>query len=254
MTAIPLAESSLAALKKSLRKDLPYIRSSHISEAMAAALSFRTHASLLAVLPRQSGDPSILLLDNERFEARLGELGYQLADDEFRFEWLDDCPDLISTMPDSGYDIEYQSLRDKAWRNVMVLAINDGIRRKFFSLRPYDNRWPDAIPESRGHRGTGHIFEFSLPDGKPAKGYVGDAGFGELLIQVAVNPKGDWVRSLDAGFRAGDAFASGWLERDRGAWLQSSPDMFNCRKWLLNDLANLDAKPLGYGDRGRVIV
>jgi len=89
MTAIALAEPSLAALKKTLRKDLPDIRSSHLTEAMAAALDFRTHASLIATLPGQASDPSILLLDNERFEARLGEFGYQLASDEFRFEWLD---------------------------------------------------------------------------------------------------------------------------------------------------------------------
>src|SRR5574343_1208492 len=165
MTAIALAEPSLAALKKSLRKDLPDVRSSHLTEAMAAALDFRTHASLLAALPSQAADPGILLLDNERFEARLGEFGYQRASDEFRFEWLDDCPDLISTMPDSGYDIEYRSQRDKAWRNLMVLTVNEGIRQKYFSLRADDNRWPGAESGSRGHRGTGYIFEFNLPDG-----------------------------------------------------------------------------------------
>lgn len=37
MTAIALAEPSLAALKKSLRKDLPDVRSSHLTEALAAA-------------------------------------------------------------------------------------------------------------------------------------------------------------------------------------------------------------------------
>lgn len=254
MTAIALAEPSLAALKKTLRKDLPDIRSSHLTEAMAAALDFRTHASLIATLPGQASDPSILLLDNERFQARLGEFGYQLASDEFRFEWLDDCPDVISTMPDSGYDIEYRSQRDKAWRNLMVLTVNEGIRQKLFSLRVDDNRWPGAEPGSQGHRGTGYVFEFKLPDGKPAKGYVSDAGFGELNVHAAVFPKEDWVRAMNSGFHAGDAFARGWLERERGAWLQSSQEFFNCRKWLIEDLANMEAKPIGFGDRGRVIV
>lgn len=254
MTAIALVESSLAALKKSLRKDLPDVRSAHLTEAMAAALGFRTHASLLAELPGQANDPAIHLLDYERFEARLCEFGYQLADDEFRFEWLLDCKALIETMPDSGYDIKYRSQRDKAWRNLMVLTINEGIRRKFFSLRVDDNRWPGAEPGSQGHRGTGHVFAFNLPDGKPAKGYVSDAGFGELNIHAAVFPKEDWVQTTNGGFDAGDAFALGWLERERGAWLQSSTGSFNCRKWLIEDLANMEANPIGFGDRGRVIV
>lgn len=254
MTAIALAEPSLAALKKSLRKDLPDIRSSHLTEAMAAALDFRTYASLLAALPGQSADPGILLLDNDRFEARLGEFGYLLVSDEFRFEWLDDCPDLISTMPDSGYDIDYRSQRDKAWRNLMVLTVNEGIRQKYFSLRLDDNRWPGAEPGSRGHRGIGHVFEFNLPDGKPAKGYVSDAGFGELNVHAAVFPKDHWVSATNSGFHAGEAFARGWLERERGAWLQSSPGFFNCRRWLIEDLANMEANPIGFGDRGKIIV
>lgn len=254
MTAIALAESSLAALKKSLHEELPDVRSSHLSEAMAAALEFRTHASLLAVLPGQANDPAILLLSNEHFEARLRDFGYQLADDDFRFEWLLDCKELISTMPDSGYEIEYRSQRDKAWRNLMVLTVNECIRQKYFSLRVGDDRWPGAEPGSQGHRGTGYVFEFKLPDGKPAKGYVSDAGFGELNIHAAINPKGDSVRATNASFYAGDAFARGWLERERGAWLQSSPRMFNCRKWLIDDLANLQVNPIGFGDRGKVII
>ena len=166
MTAIAIAESSLAALKKALRTDLPDIRSSHLTEAMAAALDFRTHASLIAALPEQASDPSILLLDNERFEARLSDFGYQLADDEFRFEWLFDCKELISTMPDSGYDIEYRSQRDKAWRNLMVLTINEGIRQKLFSLRADDNRWPGSEPGSQGHRGTGYVWGFGFSGGR----------------------------------------------------------------------------------------
>lgn len=253
MTSIALAEPSLAELKKSLRRDLAFVRSSHLSEAMAAALDFRTYASLLAALPAQVSDPTIQLLDNERFEARLREFGYQLADDDFRFEWLLDCKELINTMPDSGYDIEYRSQRDKAWRNLMVLTINEGIRQKYFSLRVGDNRWPGADTGDQDHQGMGYVFEFNLPDGKPAKGYVSDAGFGELNIHAAVVPNGNWVQASNSGFHAGEAFARGWLGRERGAWLQSSSDLFNCRKWLLRDLANMEAIPIGFGDRGRVI-
>jgi len=252
MTAIALAETSLASLKKSLRQELPDVRSSHLTEALSAALGFRTHAALAASLPGQAADPSFVLLSNECFESRLRELGYQLADDDFRFEWIIDCPDLVSTMPDSGYDIEYKSLREKAWRNLMVLAVNEGLRQKLFSLRPEDNRWPGATSDPRAYS-KGYVYPFALPDGRSACGYVNDAGFGELSIHVAVNPKGDWVRVSNAGFSAGDAFAAGWLERERGVWLQSSPNMFNCRKWLVGYLAELEIMSSGFGDRGRVI-
>lgn len=250
MTSIALAEPSLAELKKSLRKNLVFVRSSHLSEAMAAALDFRTYASLLASLPAQASDPTIRLLDNERFEAKLREFGYQLADDDFRFEWLLDCKGLINTMPNSGCDIEYCSQRDKAWRNLMVLTVNEGIRQKLFSLRVDDNRWPGA---EAGFQGTGYIFEFKLPDGKAAKGHVSDAGHGELSIHAAVIPNRDWVKASNSGFHAGEAFARGWLERELGAWLQTSSNLFNCRKWLVEDLANLEAVPIGFGDRGGVI-
>jgi hypothetical protein len=43
----------------------------------------------------------------------------------------------------------------------------------------------------------------------------------------------------------------GW---QRGAWMQSSDDSFNCRKVLLGELAALQVEPMGYGDRGRVIM
>lgn len=254
MASVPLSDSALAAVKKSLRKEYPDVRSSHLSEALAASLGRRTYAALLTDVKAQVNDPEIELLDDVRFDVRLQAFGYP-ADREFSFELLMDQPDcVISTMPLSGFDIEFRSTRHKAWRNLMVLTINEGIRQKLFSLRPYDNRWPGADPESQGHRGTSHVFDFVLPDGHLALGYVSDAGFGELTIQAAVNPKGDWVKVSNAGFLAGDVFAHGWLERERGTYLQASPEMFNCRNALVKVLAEMDVVPKGFGDRGRVIV
>jgi hypothetical protein len=79
-------------------------------------------------------------------------------------------------------------------------------------------------------------------------------GFNELSVHAAVNPKGDMVRAFNAGFDAGDAFGTTWVERERGAWMQSSDSSFNCRKALLATLAALPVQPMGYGDRGRVIM
>lgn len=252
MASIPLSESALASLKKALRKDVPHARSSHLSEALAASLGFKTHAALLAALPDVADDPPFVVLDDELCDIRLQELGYP-PDPELNFELLEGCDDLVSTGTQYRLDHQYRTTREKAWRNLLVLAINEGLRQKLFSLRPFDNRWTGADPESMGHRGTDCFFDFTLPDGEPVRGYVADAGFGELNIHAALYPKGKMVAAFNAGFDAGEAFAAGWLERKKGAWLQYSPERFNCRKVMLETLANLDARPMGYGDVGKVM-
>jgi hypothetical protein len=156
-------------------------------------------------------------------------------------------PGVVSTVPDSAYDIEYKTTRQKAWRNLMVCAVNAALEQKLFTLRPGDNRFPDNMRR-------GEVFDFVLPNGLPARGSVSDAGFNELSVHAAVNPKGDMVRAFNGGFDAGDAFGTTWVERERGAWMQSSESSFNCRKGLLDHLAALQVEPMGYGDRGRVIM
>lgn len=260
MTAVPLSVSALSSLKKTLLKRLPDVRSSHLSEAIAAALGFRTHAALLAALPGrlpgQENDPDIRLFGEASFVERLAALDYEIdaPTTNGALSALRKNPDLIITVPDSAAGIEYRSSRNKAWRNLMVLTVNEALRRKLFTLRPDDNRWPGVSPDKKT-RSSGFAFDFMLPSGRPARGWVGDAGFGELSIHAAVDPKeGGWVSSGNAGFVAGDAFAAGWLERKLGAWLQSSPSMFRCRKHLLRELEQMPAEPQGYGDRGRVIL
>ena len=245
MVSIPLSELTLASVKKSLREQYPDVLSSHLSEAIAASLHRRTHASLLAELPGLAVDPPIELLDDSLFDQRLQELGYP-ADPEFSFEYVDKTH-VISTADASAWDIEYKSVREKAWRNLMVLTINAGLQQKLFSLRPNDNRWSGA--ENR----ESCLFDFILPNGLPTKGYIRDIGCDELSVHAAINPKGDWVRAFNAGFHAGDAFAVSWLERRNGAWLQSATTMFNCKKTILQQLANLIVQPMGYGDKGQIM-
>lgn len=245
MGSIVLTKSSLVTLKKALSKKIPEVRSSHLAEALAAALRCRTHASLLAKFSALHNDPPIELLDSDSFARRLQELGYVL-DPGFSFELLDNSG-VIPTVDPRGRHIKYKSARDKAWRNLVVCGINAGLQQKLFSLRFDDNRWASADKE-------GCLFDFILPNGLPARGCIYDIKFGELSIHVAVNPKGNWVRAGNAGFAAGDAFAVGWIERERGAWLQSSTTLFNCRRMLLRSLSTISAEPNGYGDRGRVIM
>lgn len=245
MAAIPLCEAALAELKKSLLDDFVDVKSSHLSEALAASLGFRTHAALRAAMTGPEQDRPYCLLDSDRFLARLADFGYPFALDDTDFELHYVGRGAISTVPISAYEIEYKTARQAAWRNLMVCAINAGLERKLFTLRPGDNRF------ERG-AGRGALFDFTLPDGLPARGYVSDAGYHELTIHAAVNPIGEWVRSSNTGFEAGDAVARGWLERERGAWLQSSDSQFHCRRWLLPQLAALHVGPQGFGDRGQV--
>ncbi|EGJ11218.1 hypothetical protein [Rubrivivax benzoatilyticus] len=248
MAATPLCEAPLAALKKSLRDEFPHVKSSHLSEALAHSLGFRTYAAMQAAMVGPEQDRPFALLQTQRFVERLKQLGYEV-DPEFDFEMtiLTPVPGVVSTVPDSAYDIEYKTTRQKAWRNLLVCAVNAALEQKLFTLRPGDNRFPDKMRR-------GEVFDFVLPNGLPARGSVSDAGFNELSVHAAVNPKGDMVRAFNGGFDAGDAFGTTWVERERGAWMQSSDSSFNCRKGLLDHLAALQVEPMGYGDRGRVIM
>ena len=247
MAAIALNEPSVAAVKTALAKSRPDVRSSHLTEALAAALRRRTHASLRADMARCCDHPPIEILDDERFESRLQELGYR-TEPRCSFERLK-APGLVPTVDPRGHGIRYKSDRARAWRNMMVCGINAALDQKLFSLRPNDNRWPGAKNRTRGA-----LFDFTMPNGLPARSYVNDAGYAEVDIHVAVNPKGDWVRTGNGGFTAGDAFAKSWLERQRGAWLQSATSSFNCRRTLVKTLASMTVEPHGYGDRGHVIL
>lgn len=248
MAATPLCEAPLAALKKSLRDEFPYVKSSHLSEALAYSLGFRTYASMSAAMTGPDGDRPFVLLSTERLCERLVQLGYE-EDPEFDFEvtLMTPIPGVVSTIPISGYDIHYKTPRERAWRNLMVCATNAALERKLFTLRPGDNRFGSGEDRRRG------TFDFTMPNGLPARAHVSDAGFDEVAIHAAVNPKGGYV-SARAGFDVGDVVGMTWIERERGAWMQSSNTEFHCRRHLLAEIADLQVEPLGYGDRGRVIM
>lgn len=244
MAAIPLCEGPLAAMKSSLRDVFPDVKSSHLTEALAASLGFRTHAALQSNLFGPAQDRPFRLLDSARFVQRLVQLGYP-DDPEFEFEHLNPVSGVVKTRPLSAYDIEYKSPRQKAYRNLMVSAVNAALEQKLFSLRPGDDRFID-------NNRSGHIFDFRVA-GMLARGSIAEAGFDEIAIHAAVNPKGDEVRYSSAGFRAGDAFGYTWVERRTGAWMQSADSSFRCRKALLSRLVELVVEPCGFGDRGNVI-
>lgn len=201
----------LRDVKTAARAHLPHIPSSHLSEAVAAAAGEQSHAALLARI--ENGIAlEYIPLDDRRFVARLSELGHAAGRD-----WKGFTPILSARWIGS----RYTSARSLAWRNMMVAALNSGLELKLFSLDPAGNFWP-GVDKAYGYGVPGCSYPVTVPGGIPAQAYVSDAGFGELAIHVAYWPtKGDALVTADAGFAAGDAFASGWFERQNGKWLHS---------------------------------
>jgi hypothetical protein len=142
--------------------------------------------------------------------------------------------------------------RDPAFAKPMVAGINAGIEQRLFTVRRGDNRWPGVAGDTHDRRGP-HVFHFMV-GAIPALGSVSDAGWDELAMHVTFWPTVDgerWVRASNAGFLAGELFASGWLERRDGTWLQvASKPEFSCRKSRPAVAATLRLDPRGYADRG----
>lgn len=75
MAAAQQTRANIEFIKRQLRTDLPHIKSSHLSEGLAASFGHRTNASLIAHLARPSASP-VSSIDRHRWQARLAELGY----------------------------------------------------------------------------------------------------------------------------------------------------------------------------------
>jgi hypothetical protein len=260
MPCILLTESNIAGVKAELLREyseIDEVKSSHLSEALARAAGFNTHAAMLATirdpLRKPAAEDDFRLLDYNAFRLRLEELT-GVGDDEGwdQFE-LGNYPGLVQTS-DGRVDAEYKSARERAWRNIMVAGVNAGLEAGLFTIRPGDNRWPGAANDRSTPSDANVTFE--LAPGLPALAWFSDAGFGELNVGVAVNPTADTIRLRHGAlyFDFGDAIAQGWLERERGAWLQSSTSQFKCRRPLQQKLAALSVRPRCFGDCGKVIM
>jgi hypothetical protein len=147
-----------------------------------------------------------------------------------------------------------KSLRERAWRNLLVAAINAALERKLLTLDPPRNLWPGAgvSPD----RSEAHIFAFDI-GGVPALAWLDDAGWDEVAVHACCLPTADgtrWIRCGDAGLVAGQAFACSWLERRAGRYLMDEKDLFWSRQRLIPMLAQVDVQPMGYADHGRCII
>jgi len=246
MPSIPLSSQAVAAVKSDLTKWFDECKSSHLSEALAYALGFNTHAALLEGVAAQGNDPLHYLVDEERLTKRLNDFGYPGL--EGFFFSAQDIPEMRETLCLRSWDIEYKTKRHHAWRNLMVVTVNEALRRRLFSLRPGDNRWP-----SHADRNSSYPFEFILPTGDAAKAVVSHGSNDEVTVEVIVNPKrAQFLSAYYTTLKECDAVAMTWLERQEGVWLQSAMDSFRCSKPVLERLYALKVEPQGFGDKGAV--
>jgi hypothetical protein len=135
----------------------------------------------------------------------------------------------------------------QTWRNLLVLAINEGLRRELFTLRPDDNGWsPDRSERSIK-------FNFAH-EGIPAVASVHDAGHGELSVKTALWPTAfgqEYIHSVNVPMKKmGEAYAWGYLARLGGAWLQAetNPSAY-CSATSRDRVMALNVTPLGYLER-----
>ena len=264
MPAIALTNEGLLNAKRAVADRFEAYKSSHLTEAIASACGFSTHAAALEKVRSQpEQDPDFVLLDDEAFARRLTGLAGEAFPRDYDGDWLDDLvwqrADLVIQTGSSSRFLRYpfKSKRDKVWRNMMVAAVNAGIAQRHFTAKPGDNRWPED--ESGWHKGV--VFDFDL-NGIPAIGYASDAGFGELNIHCALWPtsKGrDFIRAGNCSMdTTGEAIATGWLERTNGTWLMCDQRRggirIACRRARLDQVAALDVRPTCFADQGQFIM
>lgn len=242
MLSIPSSELAFRALKQIVRDRHPEVPSSHLTEALAAAAGARTQASLRV---RLDNGRSAIALTDAPFLTRLAALGHPLHG------W----PGFRQLSLDAWTDSPHRSSRAMAWRNMMAAAINAGLCQGLFDLTPAGMFWPGAEAPEHGRHGS-WIYDVPLASGIPARAYVLDIGWGELTLHVAFWPTDDdWLRASGAGFYAGEAVASGWFERTKGAWLQADrrgggPDL-SMRRHRTADVLETNTIPMGYFDHGQ---
>jgi hypothetical protein len=111
-----VSEAAVRNLKQRAERRVSGVRSAHMSEVVAAALGFRTHAALRAALggraTAEASKPS-----NARAIQRLRQLGYNAPDDLHLLPELD-----RSYSPFKTYPLRKQrGVRWNAWRNLMVV-------------------------------------------------------------------------------------------------------------------------------------
>ncbi|MBL8387750.1 MAG: hypothetical protein JNK17_06025 [Hydrogenophaga sp.] len=244
-----VSNAALRNLKHGAQSCARGVRSSHLSEALASALGFRTHAALCAALHGRT-TVEVPKPSNARMVQRLHELGYTNIEQGQRI-----VPEF-----DQSYFVfrnaplrKARSVRWWAWRNLMVMGINAGLEQRLFGLSPSENWWPGGHPD--GRKCHQYAYRFMAAGNMPAVASVKSNEHDEISICVMLNPKRDDVMpEWYLGLGSANATAHGWLERKLGAWIQDDSQAFHCKRDLKPQLVNLDIEPAGYSDQGSFIL
>ncbi len=244
-----VSEAAVRHLKQSAQQRVSGISSSHLSESIAAALGFKTHAALRTALSgvatTRAQKPS-----NAKMVQRLRQLGYSSVPDDLRL-----LPELEhSYSPFQNFPLrKKRGVRWLAWRNLLVTAINAGLEQRLFGLSPGENWWHGAATESQ--RCELDTYSFVVDGEIPAVASIDAISGDELVIHTVLNPrKPECIPDRFSGLTDGDAFAFCWIERRLGAWIQDGGEDFSCKRTMQARLAGLTIEPIGYSDQGSFIM
>jgi hypothetical protein len=240
-----VSEAAVRNLKHGAERRISGVSSSHLSEGIAAALGFKTHAALRAALDGQA-TIEVPKPSNVRLAQRLRQLGHTTVPDDLRL-----VPELKhSYTPYRNFPLgKRRGVRWVAWRNLVVAAINAGLEQRLFGLSPSENWWPGGAPDS--HDCQVGTYRFAVDASLHAVASV-DAKCGdELWIHIIVNPRSSDIEpNMFHDLSDGDAIAHCWVERRLGAWIQDGGEGFSCKRSLQPCLAGLAIEPCGYSDQG----
>ena len=146
--------------------------------------------------------------------------------------------------------------RQRAYKTLLVAAVNAGIQNGSIDLDSTDDFEPVE-------------FTFVLPNGVLCVTCIEGDRFGEITIDVWVNPDRLLAPAPDRSecyvFRTGMvgkrnvgccATAHGWLERKAGKWIQDtgggvSTSVFQITNAMKARISELDVEPLGFEVKGR---
>lgn len=243
-----VSEAALRNLKACAQRRVVGVLSSHMSEAVAAALGFNTHSALRSALSK-APTVEVAKPDNERLVSRLRRIGYSVPDGLQLLPTFERSYSPLRTYPLR----RRRGVRWMAWRNLMVSAVNAGLQQRLFGLSPGEDWWPSSATTSHDRKSC--HFEFRFADRSSAIASVSAISGDELALHVLLAPcRAGLTANRSGGLEDGTAAAHGWLERRLGAWLMDGGEDFSCKRSALPLVANAKVEPMGFSDQGIFIM
>ena len=166
------------------------------------------------------------------------------------FRFFDDAhtPEMINTDCPYPHKYNYKPKRNLAWRNLIVCGINEALKLRIFSIDPNQNYWQGSTYYQHDVQ-RWYEFDFNLPCDFLARVRVQDIDHAEISIHV-------WFTTNRDFSKGNDGYARSWLERKKGAWIQSVSlcyDTLYLKRHITNVIADIKVEPFGFGDHGSVM-